>query len=1060
MATPTSARRCERSPAGPRRRHRARALVPLVCALALGGCLYKGRVVGLGDLLCGEQDYVCRWCHDSFQANPNTLPCSDPYDPDVVCQEAPGLADSAACAYGERCRLPANVSSPLCTSLITFVGNRPLLPKDIADPAATVFGADPAAAGVVAAAPTASARMPLSPQAAGSIVELPALTLPTIPSGIAARPDGRLWVALASSGRMLLLDPDGPDLTFELDTWDANPMDVALAPDGSVWFAQSGLDEIGRLQPAGGPDGLEFDLAHYGLDADSRPMGVAVDVDGSLWFTRHGDGTIGKAPPGIGEVLALPLPGEEGSPLGIARGADGNFWFTDQGAIGRIAAATGAVTEFPLPADAIALWITAGPDGALWFTDAGRNRIGRITTAGVLSDYPLPTAHAVPFDIVAGPDGNLWFTELDAGRIGRITPAGVVNEFPLAAAAAGPTFLTVGSDGALWFSESAARKVGRITTAGAVSEIGLDPTPSSPRGLAVGADGALWFLDARKSRVARLDADGMVGEQVIPSRQHGRMAEPNDLALGPDGNLWFTDGVGQIGRVTPAGVVDMFEVPLPAGGGLLPGPYAITAGPDAHLYFTVFFVANENGRLGRIATDGTIELIEFPIDQLGTVRPTGIVTAPDGNLWMVDNANRRLLRMTPAREFTFFQLDLEANIPDLVVGPDGNLWYTDRGRNLIGRMTLAGVETTFAIPTQFARPAGIAVGPDGNLWFTETDGNRLGRITPAGVITEYEVPTEDAQPAHIAAGPDGAMWFAEGRVGQLGRLATPGVGTCAASSTTLCVDDAPGDRRFAVEVEYETTLGGGLAGSASAIPLSSIGIDKGGVFYFSNPANPEMLAKVLNACAINGRYWVFLSAGTNFGLTTTVTDTITGSVKEYTNPDRTAAVPVQDVRAFPCDEAAAALVPSEASVPRAVRTAVLAASPAAPAATAAACTPSATRLCVDHLPGDGRFAVEVAYETTLGGGTAGDAGALPLASLGVASGGVFYFADAGNPEMLLKVLDGCGFNDRFWVFYSAGTNLGLTTTVTDTVTGFSKQYTNPDRTPAPPIQDTNFMPCP
>ena len=38
---------------------------------------------------------------------------------------------------------------------------------------------------------------------------------------------------------------------------------------------------------------------------------------------------------------------------------------------------------------------------------------------------------ARPYTIVAGPDGNLWFTESDVHRIGRITPAGVITSFKL-----------------------------------------------------------------------------------------------------------------------------------------------------------------------------------------------------------------------------------------------------------------------------------------------------------------------------------------------------------------------------------------------------------------------------------------------------------------------------------------------------------------------------------------------------------------------------------------------------------------------------------------------------
>jgi streptogramin lyase len=33
--------------------------------------------------------------------------------------------------------------------------------------------------------------------------------------------------------------------------------------------------------------------------------------------------------------------------------------------------------------------ITTGPDGALWFTEQNASKIGRITTAGVITEFPL-----------------------------------------------------------------------------------------------------------------------------------------------------------------------------------------------------------------------------------------------------------------------------------------------------------------------------------------------------------------------------------------------------------------------------------------------------------------------------------------------------------------------------------------------------------------------------------------------------------------------------------------------------------------------------------------------
>jgi streptogramin lyase len=67
-----------------------------------------------------------------------------------------------------------------------------------------------------------------------------------------------------------------------------------------------------------------------------------------------------------------------------------------------------AIAEYPAAGDGCA--ITAGPDGALWFTENAANAIGRITTAGMVKTYPLPTPNAFPCGIAAGPDGALWFT--------------------------------------------------------------------------------------------------------------------------------------------------------------------------------------------------------------------------------------------------------------------------------------------------------------------------------------------------------------------------------------------------------------------------------------------------------------------------------------------------------------------------------------------------------------------------------------------------------------------------------------------------------------------------
>jgi hypothetical protein len=46
----------------------------------------------------------------------------------------------------------------------------------------------------------------------------------------------------------------------------------------------------------------------------------------------------------------------------------------------------------------------------------------------------------------------------------------------------------------------------------------------------------------------------------------------------------------------------------------------------------------------------------------------------------------------------------------------------------------------------------------------------------------------------------------------------------------------------------------------------------------------EVTAKILNNCATNGHYWLFLGGMTNARVDLTITDTQTGQVKPYTNP--------------------------------------------------------------------------------------------------------------------------------------------------------------------------------
>ena len=114
------------------------------------------------------------------------------------------------------------------------------------------------------------------------------------------------------------------------------------------------------------------------------------------------------------------------------------------------------------------------------------------------------------------------------------------------------------------------------------------------------------------------------------------------------------------------------------------------------------------------------------------------------------------------------------------------------------------------------------------------------------------------------------------------------------------------------------------------------------------------------------------------------------------------------------------------------------------------CTADNDTLCLN----DGRFQVDVTWN---GGGQSGKG---QVASAGTPDTGLIYFFDANNWEMLVKVLDGCALNNRFWVYSAATTDLGYTLTVTDTDTGAVKTYTNAPGSPAPAVTDAEaFATC-
>jgi CSLREA domain-containing protein len=116
---------------------------------------------------------------------------------------------------------------------------------------------------------------------------------------------------------------------------------------------------------------------------------------------------------------------------------------------------------------------------------------------------------------------------------------------------------------------------------------------------------------------------------------------------------------------------------------------------------------------------------------------------------------------------------------------------------------------------------------------------------------------------------------------------------CQPDETTLCL----GADRFRVTARWAVH---GDAGDARSIPLA---LDTGSFWFFS-PGNVELTLKVLDACAVNDRFWVFASGLTNVAVDIQVEDTVTGATWIHHNPAGAPFQPRLDTNALDvCPEA-------------------------------------------------------------------------------------------------------------------------------------------------------------
>jgi ELWxxDGT repeat protein len=780
---------------------------------------------------------------------------------------------------------------------------------------------------------------------------------------------------------------------------------------GTKVLSTDGTPAGTRILRDGCPEACDLVLPQ-GLPAEAAAVPFGVRIFPTLWIT---DGT----PAGTRQRAALPYGLDPGSG-GFSEVSAGSFsliaipaaryddlpalWALDRDSdTPRLLAAPTKKNLSSVPGDLTAfqgrlaftacqdatfsLWRSAGseastvpavelsaPDGRCQFVADGLANLGSALVFARTQDS-------------ASRSWELWRSDGTPAGTQRLTPLGIEGEGPLVAGTGRVYFtvpgVTVAGDGttSLWTSD------GR--PAGTRQLASWPDHPANRLSALTVLGNELWFyLGSTDLQLWASDGTPQGTRKVFDQR--GAAASDSFTRLGPlvyfvsrgTGTLeavWQTDGTTAGTRALEA-VAGMDSRPVPRE----------LLGFQGSLYFFAWVAPGVRGFWRSDGTAaGTVLLAQFP-EPGHQLFPSGhLLTAASGKLYFVA-ADR--------------------------IGQGAELWVSDG--TAAGTHLLRGVNPGLG--------PGELTAAGGRLFFTaaeETHGRELwvsdGTAAGTRLVQDIAPLGASSTPEQLTVAGDRLYFTADDGVSgrELWSLPLAEPGGCQPSSTRLCLNGG----RYMVEASWRTSF---QRGKGAAVPLTG----DTGYFWFFDPANVEVVIKVLDGRGLNGHAWVFYGALSNVEYTLTVTDTETGASRRYYNPAGRLAS-VGDTHGFG-PLGAYSVTPQTVVAPPAPLPRI---SERADRAAAGTCQASPRRLCLNG----GRFAVEVAWRDFQGNTGVGTA--VPLTG----DTGTFWFFNDANVELVVKALDGRALNGKFWLFYGALSNVGYTVTVTDTETGTVRTYENP-----------------
>ncbi|MBL9214422.1 MAG: hypothetical protein JNG83_02990 [Opitutaceae bacterium] len=442
-----------------------------------------------------------------------------------------------------------------------------------------------------------------------------------------------------------------------------------------------------------------------------------------------------------------------------------------------------------------------------------------------------------PIGVVLNRDGNLYVTDSGNQLIRVVTPAGKVTTF-----------------------------AGTVGVAGGADGTGTAASFNSPQGPAVDAEGNLYVAEYGNHTIRKLTPAGVVTTLAGTAGTAGtadgtgsaaRFTNPSGVGVDAAGNVYVADtGNHVIRKITPAGVVTTLAGSAGTTGSIdgtgtaarfnYPRAVAVDAGG------TVYVADAINNTIRKVTADGVVTTLAGMwsayggTDGNGTAArfnfPNGLTLDAAGNLYVADQKNHTIRRITPAGDVTTLAglasagagradgtgVAARFNTPSGVAADAaGNVYVADYNNQLIRRVSAAGVVTTVAgaggtkgardgagyavSPALFFNPIATATDAGGNVYVADTGNHTVRRIAPtgetvtlagaAGVAGSADGAGTSARfnsPAGVAVDAGGNVYVADTGNHTVRRIAASGVVTTLAGTAGLpgSADGAGGAARF------------------------------------------------------------------------------------------------------------------------------------------------------------------------------------------------------------------------------------------------------------------------